>query len=321
MVPTNRRTFLRALAVAPLVSLSARRVQAAEAGMLLRDHPLVGRMWDGSSARFIERAELFDKLRRAHFRLIGEIHDNPEHHRLQARLLEGITGDGLAPALLFEQMDREHDEALQQRLASRSASVEDVAEAVRFDRKGWNWDFYRPLVDIALRQRLPLHAANLSRSAANAIAKKGLASVDSARLSALRVDEAWNAEREDALRTIIRDGHCGALPESIVPNMAAAQRVRDATIAEAMATTGGEGAILIAGNGHVRRDLAVPLYLMARAPERAVCSIGILEVEEGRVEPRAYIEPAASRDPAYDAVIFTARSPRPDPCAGFKRKP
>jgi uncharacterized iron-regulated protein len=312
---------MRALASAPLAIVLARRAAAGEERLTLRDHPLAGRAWDAASKRFVPTAEIVAKLRRANLRLIGEVHDNPEHHRLQAELLEGIAGGGLTPALVFEQMDREHDAALQQRLAAGGATVEEVADAVRFDRKGWNWDFYRPLVEIALRNALPLRAANLSRGAAGAVVKNGLASLEPARLAALRVEAAWNAEREEALRQIIRDGHCGALPESIVPNMAAAQRVRDATIAEALLAPGGDGAVLIAGNGHVRRDLAVPLYLAASAPARASCAIGLLEVEAGEVEARAYAHTAGLETAIYDAVIFTARRQRPDPCAAFRRKP
>jgi uncharacterized iron-regulated protein len=323
---TSRRSFVRALALAPLAVSGARGAGAAQPPAeheraLLLDHPLAGRVWDAASGAFVTRAALIDRLRRAHFRLIGEVHDNPEHHRVQAELLEGVVREGLAPTLVFEQMDREHDAALQQRLAGGGAGVEDVAEAVRFDRKGWNWDFYRPLVAIGLKRGLPLRAGNLSRGGAGAVVKKGLAVLEPARRAALRLEESWNSEREEALREIIRDGHCGALPESIVPNMAAAQRVRDATIAEAMLAAGGDGAVLIAGNGHVRRDLAVPLYLAASAPERASCAIGILEVEAGHVEPRAYLQAAASTDPIYDAVIFTPRWQRPDPCAAFERKP
>jgi uncharacterized iron-regulated protein len=317
----HRRSFLRALALAPLALWAGEtRTADAAAGAPLTEHPLVGRIWDAASEQFVTRGALADRLNRAHFRLIGEVHDNPEHHRLQADLLERIVAFGLAPTLAFEQMDREHDAALQDRLAAGNATVEDVAQAVRFDRKGWNWDFYRPLVATAIRNRLPLRAANLSRAAAAEVVRKGLSTLGPERMAALRIDAAWNAEREHALRQIIRDGHCGALPESMVPNMTAAQRLRDATLAEAMLAPNDEGAVLIAGNGHVRRDLAVPLYLAAAAPERSACAVGILEVDAERLEPQAYLRSARSLAPIYDAVLFTPRWPRPDPCAAFRRK-
>src|SRR4051812_674712 len=48
------------------------------------DHPLVGRVWDVKNATFITRDALWAKLVTADYVLLGEKHDNPDHHRLQA---------------------------------------------------------------------------------------------------------------------------------------------------------------------------------------------------------------------------------------------
>ena len=285
---------------------------------LLHNHPLAGRIWDAASERFVPTGALIESLRHAYFRLLGEVHDNPDHHAIQAELLEAIAAGGLKPVVAFEQFDREFDAVLQQRLVSGKLGPDDVAAAVHFDYKGWNWDFYRPLVAIALRHGMPLRAANLSRKAAAEIAKKGMAALEPSRIAALRLESAWNTEREQALREIIREGHCGALPESILPAMAAAQRVRDATMAETLLEASRDGAVLIAGNGHVRRDLAVPIYLAAAAAaEKSSCAVGILEVDAEEQQPEAYLQSAASRVPLYDFVCFTPRWDRPDPCAAF----
>jgi uncharacterized iron-regulated protein len=289
------------------------------ASTLLDDHPLVGKIWDTALARFVRIQAVVDALTRARFRLLGEVHDNPEHHARQAELLEALTATGLKPLVAFEQMDREHDAALQQRLALGDASAEEVARAVRFDRKGWNWAFYEPLVAIALRRGLAVRAANLSRSAAAQIARGGLSALEPARLAALRLETAWTPEREQAMRAIIRDGHCGALPESVVPTMVAAQRARDATLAESLwLPPATDGAVLIAGNGHVRRDLGVPIYLAA-AGAGASCSIGLLEVEVQKQSPRDYLTSSTPVGPLYDFIWFTPRVDRPDPCAIFRK--
>ena len=55
-----------------------------------RNHPLTGRIWDVSSAGFIDRQNLFIRLARADFVLLGERHDNPDHHLLQAEVLRSL---------------------------------------------------------------------------------------------------------------------------------------------------------------------------------------------------------------------------------------
>jgi uncharacterized iron-regulated protein len=116
---------------------------------------------------------------------------------------------------------------------------------------------------------------------------------------------------------VVRDGHCGKLPERVVPGMAAAQRARDAVMADALLARSAAGAVLIAGNGHVRRDLGVPVHLAARAPQREALAVGIVVVVEGQTRPEDYVAPAAGDAPRFDFVAFTPRTDRPDPCAGF----
>jgi uncharacterized iron-regulated protein len=189
---------------------------------------------------------------------------------------------------------------------------------VNFNRKGWNWTFYKPLVEIALRHGMAIHAGNLSREAAAPIARRGMAALEPATIAALRLDLGWNEAREHALREIIAQGHCGALPQAAIASMTIAQRARDATLAQALLSVDRERALLIAGNGHVRRDLAVPVYLSAAGKDS--CALGILEVEAGRRDARAYLHAAASDAHRYDFAFFTPRWQRPDPCAAFERR-
>src|SRR5258706_661680 len=67
-----------------------------------RNHPLTGRIWDVSAGGFIDRQNLVTRLARADFILLGERHDNPDHHLLQAEELRSLTTVGRLPAMGFE---------------------------------------------------------------------------------------------------------------------------------------------------------------------------------------------------------------------------
>jgi uncharacterized iron-regulated protein len=319
----HRRLALRALSLPALAMLAscAGRYSLVPGqhwqSEMLREHPLAGKIWSAAAQRFVGIDSLADSLRNAHFRLVGEVHDNPDHHAIQAKLLNALGAGGLRPSVAFEQFDREFDAALRQLQATGKISADAVADTVKFDRKGWNWNFYRPLVEIAIRYDMPLRAANLSRAAITPIAKQGMAALAPDKIAALRLETAWSADRELALREIIIEGHCHALPQTMVPNMSAAQRARDAGLAESLLDAGRDGAVLIAGNGHVRRDLGVPLYLQAAATGKGICAVGILEVDAELNEPLAYNESAVAGAPRYDFMCFTPRHERPDPCAAF----
>lgn len=265
--------------------------------------PLEGRIWDARAGQFIDEGNLLARLRAARFRLLGEVHDHPEHHRVRAALIRGMSDRA---EVFFEQFDRERDASLRQAQAA-GADADGLARAGALDTKSWAWPLHRPVVEAAIAGKHPVRAANLSRDDARRIARAGaLASSDSA-LARTLGDSAWTEAREQALRKTILDSHCGMLPAKVAPAMALAQRARDAAMAQALMSTTGP-AVMIAGNGHVRRDLGVPLYLPGNA---SVLSVGFLETRKGEADPRAY-------DPgAYDYVWFTSPQPRPDPCEAF----
>jgi uncharacterized iron-regulated protein len=310
-VDVRRRAVLRTIGLASLATLAQARAVRAMAPV--KEHPLAQTIWDLSTGRRSTVQTLLVSLRAARFRLLGEVHDNPDHHAARLKLLDALGESGLKPAVAFEQFDRMHDEALQQRLTGGDVTAEDVAQAVQFDRKNWNWDLYRPLVETALRHRMPLRAANLSRAEAVRVAKEGMAALRAPQISRLGLETVWSAEKEHRLREIIYEGHCRSLPEGLIPNMTAAQRARDATLADALLDPSADGAVLIAGNGHVRRDLGVPLYLRQASPDARVVSLGLLEVESGKDRAADYMA-----EIAYDFAWFTPQARREDPCKALR---
>lgn len=282
---TARRRALAALAAGALLAGCATAPPAA----------LEGRIWDARAGQFIDEATLLERLRAPRYRLLGEVHDHPEHHAIRARLIEQ-----LAPAeVFFEHFDREHDAALRAAQAA-GADADALARAGRLDQKAWRWPLHRPLLKAALQAGHALRAANLSRADARRVVQSG-------RVEGMTLP-AWPAEAEARLRREIEESHCSALPAKVVPAMALAQRARDAAMAKALQSATG-AAVLVAGNGHVRRDLGVPRYLPGG---QDVVSVGFLETRSGEVDPRTY------QSGVYDYVWFTPPQPRPDPCAGIK---
>ncbi len=272
-------------------------------GLLLQDHPLAGRVLDVRAATFVTAEAMLARAARVHHVILGETHDNPEHHRLQRVALEVLAKGGTRRALAMEQFDSEHQAALDAAHA-KGADAEALAAAGRFDRKGWNWPLYKPLVEFAVAHGWPLVAANLSRAEARVVmsepSRSGLAPPEPALREALERD--------------MIDGHCGHRPdEKRLSGMIEAQRARDALMARLLATQS-SGAVLIAGNGHARKDVGVPRYLK----HGELISIGLVEVEDARFDPSDYLTGFATQA-SFDYLWFTPRFDRKDPCAAMAR--
>jgi uncharacterized iron-regulated protein len=280
-------------------------------------HPLSGRIWDTRAQVWVSPTELERPLARARYVLLGEVHDNAEHHRLRLDLLAALVSDGRRPAIAMEQFDREHQAGLQ-RVQNEPAPTPELLKTVgRVDVQGWNWSYYEPIIRLALDHRLPIVAANLSRADAFRVSTEGAAAVlGAAAVSALQLDQPLPDAARLELEQVIEEGHCGEAPRNILPGMVAAQRARDAIMAHTLQAHA--PAVLIAGNGHVRRDFGVPHYLAHYPQGDDVRVVGFIEVDAARPAPTDYVTAGA---PEYDYIVFTPRTPRPDPCKALRFKP
>ena len=288
---------------------------------LQRDHPLAGRILDVKARRWVDQAWLDDALARAEVVVLGEVHDNPDHHLLQAREVRAMTAAGRRPALVFEMLDTPIQEKLDAALAGSGATAETVAAAVDWTSSGWlDFSLYRPVFEAGLAARLPLVAANLPRATLRQMMKMGLEALpEELRGWLARAPEPTPAEL-DQLRREMAEEHCGELPEAMLRPLVLAQRARDAQLALRTSQAARQGgAILVAGDGHARRDRGVPAWLIREQPDRSLVAVGHLEVTAERTHPDDYAADFAGRLP-FDFVIFTPAAGREDPCLELRQR-
>ncbi|MFQ5882378.1 MAG: ChaN family lipoprotein [Candidatus Methylomirabilales bacterium] len=287
-----------------------------------RDHPLTGRIWDVAAARFIDPATLVERLAPSRFVLLGEKHDNPDHHRLQAWLLRAMLAAGRRPTVGFEMFDIDQGPAIDQHLADAPTDAAGLADAVNWDRSGWpDWALYQPIAEVALEAGLPIVATNLPRDKARAVGRKGLAAMEAGMVARLGLDQPLASETHAEMAAEIRDAHCGYASESTVEAMITVQRARDAQMAESLAAASGQdGAVLIAGFGHVRKDRGVPAFLAFRRPGATVASLTFLEVRKSEIETGAYASDFGAGPFPFDYVWFTPRVDNRDPCERFEKE-
>ena len=238
--------------------------------------------------------------------LLGEVHDNPHGHRERLDLLTRAVAAGWRPAIAMEQFDTERQADIDRARREAPHDVQHVIDVATPARSNWDWAQYRPVIALALAYDLPLLAANLSGAQTTKVVRGGYASAFGAdQLAALGlaqpIDAAWQAAQESEIDA----GHCGMLPASVWPAMARAQLARDAVMASVLRGQGANGIVLLAGNGHVRRDIGVARWLTPGEQARVV-AIGVLEFPGPNLP-----------DAAFDAVMRVPPAPRDDPCEAF----
>lgn len=321
-MPLSRRLLLSlsALVLSGCASLPpSSNAQSAESSWqspLYQDHPLVGRIWRASDQRFISAEELQQALSAKRFLLLGEKHDNPDHHSLRRTLLQGMLQEGALGVVSFEMLDSSQQALVDDLHGVDLNSAQALQTHLQWDAEGWDWNFYGPVLTDLLRAGVPVRAGNISRDEMMTVYGSELDT---------EVAAVMDAGQMEQLNKDIDESHCGMLPASQFPAMVRVQQSRDASMARSLlsAQESAGKRVLIAGNYHVRRDLGVPNYLaagladMPAAAEQDIVTLGFMEVSAESDSPMEYTEAFSATAP-FDYLWFTPGVTTEDYCAAMR---
>ena len=239
-------------------------------------------------------AERLSALLPAHALLLGEQHDAPEHQRIAEQAVDILAAQGRLAALVLEMLPA----------GARSASMppnstpEAVRQALNWDDAAWPWVAYGPVVMAAIKAGSSVLGGNLP------VGPMRQAMTD-AGLDA-RLPPAALAEQ----RQLMRDGHCGLLPESQIAPMARIQIARDLSMAAAVQSAvqgaqAGHVVLMLSGSVHADKRLGVPMHLPAELQIRSV---------------RLLAGGQAPASGPFDAYWQTAPAPPTDHCAQLRER-
>lgn len=296
---------------------------------IAREHPLVGRMWSPERGRFMETGLIAREILHEELVILGEVHDNPDHHKIRAEIISAAFGPQAArtssrpPAIVMEHLRPEQQAVLDRRAGGEwQPAASELMGALDWAKSGWPADsLFLPLFEAIVAAKLPLYAGDPARERIRAVARGGLAALPAEETARLQLGTAPPSEMAAAQLKEIEASHCGLIPGSALGGMAEAQRLRDAHLAAAMVAAADRhgAAILLTGNGHARRDRGVPFHLARMAPDRKVVVVEIVEVDPGKTDARAYEERGSDGKPTADFIVFTPRTERPDPCEEMRK--
>lgn len=264
-----------------------------------RGHALQGQIVELASGQVITPQQLVERLAKAPRVLVGEQHDNPDHHALQLWLSRELAAQRPQGSLLLEMLNPDQQARVEQVQADVRAgrAPRDTLAALAW-QPGWDWGLYGALVQYQLRQPYPLLAANLDRAEIMQI-YRARPTLQGTASTAPAVQEKLQAD--------IRESHCGLLPDSQIPAMLAVQQQRDRRMAERLLAAP-QPAMLLAGAFHVRKDLGVPLHLADLGAGQG--NVVLILAEVGK-------QPAAD---SADYVWYTAANVPEDHCAKLLKK-
>jgi uncharacterized iron-regulated protein len=240
--------------------------------------------------------------------LLGEQHDNPVHHQIQAEVLRRLGEEGRLRAVIFEQVDWEYQGILMQ---ANSDNLDQLAQKLDWANSGWPaWDMYRPLFETAVRYKAKLVAGGLPKNRVPLLYNSGYEiAFSAAEIERIRLRQPLDEMALRSVRAEIYEGHCKLIPEDQVEKMVPVQRARDGALTKGYlreADLSGVS-VFILGNAHARKEFGVPTLLRAVDPKLKIWSLGMQEIQSQPFPPEA-----------FDKVWITPSVERDDPCAAMK---
>jgi uncharacterized iron-regulated protein len=218
---------------------------------------------------------LLDELAHADVICVGEEHDNPHDHWAELRIIEGLGErsrmSGRELGLGLEMFPRSTQETLDKWRVGKIDEDRLRADAHWDESWGWDFAYYRPMLEFARDRGVALVALNAPPLLAHAVAKGGLGSLSEEQgkqLPELDLDD--RGHRKWFVKQM--DGHPGAAAR--IDNYYAAQVVWDESMADRAArwisgTLPGRQLIVLAGDGHCR-EAAIPKRIERRVGARVV---------------------------------------------------
>jgi len=258
--------------------------------------PINGEIRDLHSGQILTEQELLTRLSGPQLLIIGEQHDNADHHAAQLWLLQALGEQRPQGSLLLEMLTPKQQPNVDQ-VRHAAAPPTDLPAALAW-QDGWDWNLYGPIVRFALTQPYPLLAANLDDGEIRAVYRQSPA------LSGVRSNAALV---KATLLEQISDSHCGLLPKSQMPAMLAVQQQRDRRMAERLMAAP-TPALLLAGGWHARKDVGVPLHVLDLGAARAPT---VLMLAEQGAEVTAAMA---------DFVWYSPATPAQDYCAQMRKQ-
>lgn len=274
--------------------------------------------WSSGKGQVISGEQLRQAITRADYLIIGEIHDNPQHHQLQADLLAHFAdSQDAAISVGYEQLSVDQQPLLDAFHEQAATTADSFGEAMAWSQTGWpDYAIYQPLFAATLERGLPIVPLMFPLTTTRDIVSEGIeVALAEDAMARLRPDTLLSAEERTAVEAEMQDAHCGKLPDAMLPAMVDVQIARDAFMAYRIVQAA-ERAVIITGNGHARRDRGIPQFIQRLRPDAAIVVVHLLEVAEGDSVAEQAVERAGTD--ITDYAVFTPEHPRSDPCLAFQ---
>ena len=227
-----------------------------------------GEFYDAERGVTVDLETMAGRMASADVVLLGEEHTAMDQKVLHADLLDAMAASGGKLVLAMEFFQRDDREALDRWIGGEIDERQLLEETGWYDRGGYRWEYYRPVMEVARSHGIPVVGVNVPREIPRAVNRGGLDGLSDEQRAEVGEVTTDGSPQHRYLITRYFGDTVAMLPPGWFDNMYAAQCLWDVVMARSILDVAAEDVtvVLIVGSGHIAYNLGIPRRL---ADERA----------------------------------------------------
>lgn len=139
---------------------------------------LVDKILSSKEGTFLEFADVIDALANIPVVFVGETHDQLPHHQAQNKVFRALYDKDKNIALGLEMFQRPYQKQLDEYVAGNISESEMLNQTGYFERWGFRWKYYQPMVKFARENKVKVVALNIPTEISRKVARQGLVSLN-----------------------------------------------------------------------------------------------------------------------------------------------
>ncbi len=272
--------------------------------------PRVGDILHVPTGVFVTEKQMLAAATDARIVYVGETHDNPASHRLEATLLKALAERYPGQvALGMEMMTPEQQPVLDRWVAGELSEKELLEQTGWYDIWRMDFDYYKTLFLLCRDKKIPVIGLNATRAAVKAVASSDHSGLDEAQRKKIPPLDMSDPYQRATLEAIYKDhGHGSGDLDRFQRVQTLWDETMAANVASYLSSPEGSGKrmLVIAGGHHVGYGFGIPRRVFRRLPVSYVL-VGNEDIEfsEGKGEKAMDVTLPKMPMPAYHYVLYT----------------
>ncbi|BCB96363.1 hypothetical protein JZK55_12850 [Dissulfurispira thermophila] len=192
---------------------------------------------------------------------IGEYHDRFAHHNVQLEVIKGLHKKNKKIAIGMEMFQRPFQKVLDDYIAGMINEKEFLKKSEYFKRWGFDYNLYKPILDFAVQEKIPVVALNIQREIVDKVSRSGIDSLSEAEKKEIPMEMDFSdGEYRDRIREVFlrHDNSGGKNFDFFYQSQILWDETMSMSIDEFIRKNPDYQMVVLAGGGHIQYGSGIP---------------------------------------------------------------